>query len=60
MTLRVRDLAMLYSVLRGFSDRGTILGFMAVRPVVVLKSDVMATEVPKIADQASTWTYVVK
>ena len=29
----------------------------AVRPVVVLKSDVMATAVPKIADQASTWTY---
>ena len=29
----------------------------AVRPVVILKSDVMATAVPKIADQAPTWTY---
>ena len=31
---------------------------LAVRPVVILKSDVMATDVAKIADQASTWTYV--
>ena len=31
---------------------------LAVRPVVILKSDVMATDVDKIADQASTWTYV--
>ena len=30
----------------------------AVRPVVVLKSDVMATDVPKIPDQPSTWPYV--
>ena len=29
----------------------------AVRPVVILKSDVMATAVPKIADQVPTWTY---
>ena len=34
-------------------------GGMAVRPVVVLKSGVKKEEVPKIADQASTWTYVV-
>ena len=33
-------------------------GGLAVRPVVILKSDVMATDVAKIADQASTWTYV--
>ena len=31
---------------------------LAVRPVVILRSDVMATDVAKIADQASTWTYV--
>ena len=31
--------------------------WLAVRPVVVLKSDVMATDVPKIPDQPSTWTY---
>ena len=30
---------------------------LAVRPVVVLKSDVLASAVPKIADQGSTWTY---
>ena len=32
--------------------------YFAVRPVVILKSDVMAETMPKIADQASTWTYV--
>ena len=30
----------------------------AIRPVVILKSDVMAEVMPKIADQTSTWTYV--
>ena len=41
----------------GSSGYGDIDGF-AVRPVVILKSDVMATAVPKIADQAPTWTYI--
>lgn len=36
---------------------GDSLGF-AVRPVVILKPDVMATDVVKIEDQSSTWTYV--
>ena len=31
---------------------------LAVRPVVILKSDVMETDAAKIVDQASTWTYV--
>ena len=31
---------------------------LAVRPVVILKPDVMATDVVKIEDQSSTWTYV--
>ena len=30
---------------------------LAVRPVVILKSGVLASAVPKIADQDSTWTY---
>ena len=57
----------------GFSDDGAFAGTignlfsstgdegydgLAVRPVVILKPDVMATDVAKIADQASTWTYV--
>lgn len=40
-----------------YSGGGEFYYAFAVRPVVVLKSDVMATAVPKIADQASTWTY---
>ena len=55
-TLPVQGLISAYFVLTGIS----ILPGLAVRPVVVLKSDVMATEVPKIADQASTWTYSAK
>ena len=42
-----------------FYSTGYEDGFgLAVRPVIILKSDVMATDVAKIADQASTWTYV--
>ena len=41
-----------------FRSTGDALGVcLAVRPVVVLKSDVLASAVPKIADQESTWTY---
>ena len=50
-----------YAVVGGnffYSTGDEGVGGLAVRPVVILKSDVMATDVAKIADQASTWTYV--
>ena len=52
----VTDAVIGYDLFDSFGFEGNFA--FAVRPVVVLKSDVMATDVPKIPDQPSTWTYV--
>ena len=44
-----------YSLFYSYGEEDSY-GF-AVRPVVVLKTDVMAKDMPKIEDQESTWTY---